>query len=136
MRNLLRFLILSAMAGLSLTMAQSVARADEDEYWGGYWKWYDNTYRPYYGRPHSLRYGPSQPTLYYGHAPPAADESIPSNRESVPLYNRAPPTNYKAAPPAPAYRPYYGPGRYYGPSIFPYYAPGRNYYGSMKYGWW
>ena len=48
--------------------------ADADDYWTGYWDWYDNTYRPYY-----YTYGrPVDPDLYgYRHHTrrPALDRS-------------------------------------------------------------
>ena len=40
------------------------------------------------------------------------------------------------APPIMTDKPFYGPGRYYGPSIAPFYAPGRVSYGNVRYGWW
>src|SRR5215472_5524517 len=73
MLRTLRRLVLVASMGLPLLAAGSPAAAHEtDEYWQGYWKWYDGPYRNYYNRPHDLRYGNSQPTLYYGHSPPAS----------------------------------------------------------------
>jgi hypothetical protein len=47
----------------------SPAPAQADDYWDGYWGWYDNTYRPYYYRQYTsprvggYMYGPG---TYYG----------------------------------------------------------------------
>lgn len=57
-----------------------------------------------------------------------------------PYYARRPHYMYApgrdGAPPVMTDKPFYGPGRYYGPSIAPYYAPGRVRYGKVHYGWW
>jgi len=120
-----RILAFVAACGLSIAVVAPRAVAkDSDEYWSGYWKWYDGPYRNYYNRPHDLRYGNSQPTLYYGHAPP-------------PSYNGADPPYQRGEPPHIGnYTPIYGPGHYYGPPIAPYYAPGRDRYAGVRYGWW
>jgi len=34
----------------ALTLASVPRSAQADEYWDGYWSWYDGTYRPYYTR--------------------------------------------------------------------------------------
>jgi hypothetical protein len=116
---------LIAAFGLPLVTAGSAAFAhDGDEYWSGYWKWYDGPYRNYYNRPHDLRYGSSQPTLYYGHAPPRSYDA------AEPPYRRGEPPHIGN------YTPIYGPGHYYGPPIAPYYAPGRDTYAGVRYGWW
>lgn len=130
--------IIGTMFGLSLAVgAAGVTRADEDEdnYWGGYWKWYDGAYRPYYNRPRPLLYGSSSGPLYYGHAPPRTYS-----------YSRvAPHIEPRGKIPYPSAGgetrggisgPFLGPGHYYGPPIAPYYAPGQDRYGGMKYGWW
>jgi len=64
MKALLKvFLLTTVVAGPLLTLPPAAARADE--YWNGYWGWYDGTYVPYYGR----RYAYSGPA--YGYAAPA-----------------------------------------------------------------
>lgn len=77
MNHISRKLILGAVLAISaVTVGTSAARADD--YWDGHWRWYDNSYRPYYHR-HYYRspyfggsyryYGPSQyygPSPYYG----------------------------------------------------------------------
>lgn len=68
MKSLMRTCLLGAIIGLSfLTIGPT--RAQADDYWDGYWGWYDNTYRPYYYRQYyrspyygGAYYGPS----YYG----------------------------------------------------------------------
>jgi hypothetical protein len=125
MSNSWRRLALIGAFGLSLVTAGSAVFAhDSDEYWSGYWKWYDGPYRNYYNRPHDLRYSESQPTLYYGHAPP-------NNRGVDPPYQRGEPPHIGN------YTPIYGPGHYYGPAIAPYGAgPSRDTYAGVRYGWW
>jgi hypothetical protein len=60
-----RLFLLSAVVAGSLP-ALCPAPASADEYWPGYWGWYDNTYRPYYAR----RYAYSGPGYsYYAPAP-------------------------------------------------------------------
>jgi hypothetical protein len=126
MSNPLRRLALIAACGLSLVTAGSAAFAhDSDEYWSGYWKWYDGPYRNYYNRPHDLRYGNSEPTLYYGHAPPRSNNGV------EPPYRRGEPPHIGN------YTPIYGPGHYYGPAIAPYGGgPSRDTYAGVRYGWW
>ena len=52
----------------------SPAPAQADDYWDGYWGWYDNTYRPYYYRQYSsprvggYAYSYGGPGAYY-HSP-------------------------------------------------------------------
>src|SRR5437588_12824132 len=82
MKNLLRTLLIGGILGMSLwALAPTPAKADpEDRYWRHYWRWYDNTYRPYYHRryyapPPAYAYPPPPPayyggtTTYYGPAP-------------------------------------------------------------------
>jgi hypothetical protein len=62
-------LLAAAIVGSLLSIAPAPVQADD--YWNGYWGWYDNTYTPGYGRYYSSRpvYGGayySQP--YYGGA--------------------------------------------------------------------
>jgi len=75
-----RTLIAAAVLGLAM-LVLSPAPAQADEYWDGYWGWYDNTYRPYYYRQYSRYpggyvYGPGAYAYpgyygspYYGGAP-------------------------------------------------------------------
>ena len=81
MSSWFRILMLSLLVGTSLAVV-GPSSAKADEYWDGYWGWYDNTYRPYtyrqynyyprdyyYGGPYS-GYGRSYysypPARYYG----------------------------------------------------------------------
>src|SRR5260370_41782691 len=107
MCNSWRRLALMASFGLALIAAGPAAFAhDSDEYWSGYWKWYDGPYRNYYNRPHDLRYSESQQTLYYGHAPP-------NNKGADRPYQRGDPPHIRN------YTPIYGPGHHFGPAIPP-----------------
>jgi len=114
---------------LSVTALVGTARCgafDDAEEWGGYWRQFE--------RPYGRRYD-VPPTLYYGHAPePAPRPTSPYSREE-PLFRRLPPTpdGIEVTPYRP---PFYGRGRYFGPSIDPYYAPGRSSYAGTHYGWW
>jgi hypothetical protein len=47
MTALLRSLLLGAVAWFGLMAVTPAPQAQADEYWDGYWGWYDNTYRPY-----------------------------------------------------------------------------------------
>ena len=69
MNRLWSKLLLGAL--LAISAAQFTASSSKaDDYWDGHWRWYDNSYRPYYQR-HYYRnpyggyryYGPS---TYYG----------------------------------------------------------------------
>jgi hypothetical protein len=61
MNALLRTLILGiAAAGALVVLAPAPVQADDDDYWDGYWSWYDGTYRPYYHR----RYYSARPRYY------------------------------------------------------------------------
>src|SRR5438876_12264052 len=55
MNAFVRLFLISAVLGL-LILAACPAPAAADDYWPGYWGWYDNTYAPYY-RQYSY-YGP------------------------------------------------------------------------------
>jgi hypothetical protein len=74
MRRLILTLATAVTLGaMSLTL--SPAKAAADEYWDGYWGWYDNTYSPYYTRryysePYS--YGPYNYGPSYGSYPGGA----------------------------------------------------------------
>jgi hypothetical protein len=60
MRRLLLNLAIAASLGIgSIMLMPSSVKADD--YWDGYWSWYDGSYRPYYYR---RSYGPS-----YGYYP-------------------------------------------------------------------
>ena len=63
--NAFRTLLASAALGLA-ALVVSPAPAQADDYWDGYWGWYDNTYRPYYYRQYS-RY-PAGGGYTYGHS--------------------------------------------------------------------
>jgi len=52
-------LLAAAIVGSLLSVAPAPVQADD--YWNGYWGWYDNTYTPGYGRYYSSR-------PYYGGA--------------------------------------------------------------------
>ena len=114
MITFIRTLLLSAVVGLSLvTLAPSPAQGDD--YWNGYWSWYDNTYRPYYYK--QYYYGPGYSVRSY------------SNYYYSPAY---PGYTY-----APGYGPYYGP--YYGTPRVGYapgpYGGGTVRVGPMRFGW-
>ena len=72
--NLLRKLLLCSMLGVAaVSLTPAPAKADaEDRYWRHYWRWYDQTYRPYYHRryyyapPSAYGYPPPAPPAYYG----------------------------------------------------------------------
>src|SRR5215471_5667094 len=81
MRTLLRTLLLGGLLGTGAWACfPTPAKADpEDRYWRHYWRWYDQTYRPYYHRryysapPPSYVYPPySGGTYYYGYGPAPA----------------------------------------------------------------
>jgi len=71
-------LLAAAILGSLLSAAPAPVQADD--YWNGYWGWYDNTYAPAYGRYYSSR--PYYASPYY----------------ASPYYS------------PPYYGPYYGPG--------------------------
>ncbi len=55
MRRLLLNLAIAASLGIgAIVLTPNSAKADD--YWDGYWSWYDGSYRPYYYR---RSYGPS-----------------------------------------------------------------------------
>jgi hypothetical protein len=60
MKALFRTFLLAAVIAGSL-FAVGPAPANADDYWNGYWGWYDSTYRPYYSR----RYAYSGPGYGY-----------------------------------------------------------------------
>jgi hypothetical protein len=81
----------------------------QNPYWNNHWRWYDNTYRPYYQRYYN---GPS----YYGRS-----YYGPSYYGTSPGYYYSPPSGY--------YNNYY-----YGPGYVQPYAGVR--VGPMSFGWW
>ena len=71
MRHLL-FTLTAAAALLALSPAIDSKPAHADDYWDGYWSWYDGTYRPYvtrryYSTPYEYGYAVPYPgPSYYG----------------------------------------------------------------------
>lgn len=70
MRSLWSKLLLGFVLAASAVSGMAPARADD--YWDGHWRWYDNSYRPYYQR-HYYRnpyygsgYRYNGPSPYYG----------------------------------------------------------------------
>jgi hypothetical protein len=67
----IRSIVLGVAAWMSLLVVMPVP-VQADDYWNGYWGWYDNTYRPYYYHQYSrptfgAYYGSSGPyPRYYG----------------------------------------------------------------------
>lgn len=112
MTTFIRTLLLSAVVAISL-VAVAPSNVRGDDYWNGYWSWYDNTYRPYYYR--QYYYGPGYGVRSYSYYGPG-------------YYG-----NYYA----PGYSPYYGP--YYGTPRFGYapgsYGGGAVRVGPMRFGW-
>lgn len=68
MNTFVRTSLFSLVVGLSL-VALCPAPATAQEYWPGYWSWYDTTYRPYYYRQYysgpAYRYPPPPAYGYY-----------------------------------------------------------------------
>lgn len=69
MRSLI--LTLATVTCLGAMSVVDVKPVQADEYWDGYWGWYDGTYRPYvsrryYSSPYNSRYGYSGYSPYYG----------------------------------------------------------------------
>jgi hypothetical protein len=56
MTALLRSLLLGALVWIGLFAILPAPQAQADDYWDGYWGWYDNTYRPYTYRSYSRPY--------------------------------------------------------------------------------
>jgi hypothetical protein len=111
MTNIARKLVLGAiLAASAATLGTTAVRADD--YWNGHWRWYDNSYRPYYQRHYysSPYYGGGYRT-YYGPSP---------------YYGNG----YNYGPAAPTY--YYGNGYTY-PNYYP--GPGVQ-VGPLRFGWW
>jgi hypothetical protein len=57
-------LITTAVLGLTLAAPSPTKVAADDDYWDGYWSWYDNTYRPYYYRQYRGRPRWNDGTVY------------------------------------------------------------------------
>lgn len=101
-------LLAAAIVGPLLSVAPAPVQADD--YWNGYWGWYDNTYAPGYGRYYTY----SRP--YYG-----------GTYYSSPYYS----SPYYSAP-------YYGPS-YYGVPGAGVQVYGRRAavnVGPVRFGWW
>jgi hypothetical protein len=116
MKSLLRTLVLGiAAAGALVALGPAPAQADDD-YWDGYWSWYDGTYRPYYHR------------QYYSYRPRYYDSGYYDGGFNDGYYGRG----YYSGP---RYR--YG-GNYYGTPNFGYREfPGGSTVrvGPMRFGW-
>jgi hypothetical protein len=54
----IRNLFLGVVLAIPLSIA-GTSSVKADDYWDGYWSWYDNTYRPYYYRQYR------SPDMYY-----------------------------------------------------------------------
>jgi len=66
MRPIIYTLTIAVCLGAALVVS-TPAPAQADEYWDGYWSWYDGSYQPYYSRQYY-----SRPTYYqprYGYYP-------------------------------------------------------------------
>jgi hypothetical protein len=63
-------MLLTAACLTALLLVAEPKSARADEYWDGYWSWYDGTYSPYYTR----RYYYSDPYVY---GPPYRSYSYP-----------------------------------------------------------
>jgi hypothetical protein len=61
MHRFFQVLLILAVIGGGLAVAPKHSQADD--YWNGYWGWYDNHYRPYYHRHYS--YYPRAYQQYY-----------------------------------------------------------------------
>ncbi|MHB0958548.1 MAG: hypothetical protein ACYC6N_08785 [Pirellulaceae bacterium] len=72
MSRILKTILWSGLAALSLTIVTPVDSQAADRYWQNYWRWYDNDYRPYYHRYNARRfdydrdYRPDWDRGYYG----------------------------------------------------------------------
>ena len=66
MRPILYTLTIAACLGAVLVVSMP-APTQADEYWDGYWSWYDGSYRPYYARQYYSRPDYYQPR--YGYYP-------------------------------------------------------------------
>jgi hypothetical protein len=94
MKTLIRHLAVAAVLGASLIGPSAPAAKAEDQeegYWGHYWKWYDETYQPYYNRRFSDRRGPgyvypnvATPYYYGGHTTYGPSPTYPYTSRAVP----------------------------------------------------
>lgn len=119
MQACIRNVVIAAVLGTSF-LAFAPAPAQADDYWDGYWGWYDNTYRPYYYRQYA---SPRVGGYTYSYGGPGAYYYSPG------YYS-------------PGYAPgYYGSpyGAYYGTRNFGYrdYGPygGTVRVGPVRFGW-
>ena len=112
--------LLATALGLSL-LAIGPQPAQADDYWDGYWGWYDNTYRPYYYRQYAR-------SPYYGGATYGGA-----------YYGGYPSTAYYGGYPSGAYYGGYRGGAYYGTPSFGYSdfrgGAGAVRVGPMTFGW-
>jgi len=72
MRKFVGRVLLGSLLGMILvgaTASNVDAQARTTEYWPGYWRWYDHTYRPYYHRYYGPTYYQSAPAPSYGPSP-------------------------------------------------------------------
>jgi len=106
MNSLWRKLILGALLAMAGAFGTSAAVRADDDYWVNHWRWYDNSYRPYY---HRNYYGP-----YYGGG----------------AYGYGPGVYYGGSYSGPYYRSYYYPGG------TAYYPGNQVQVGPLRFGWW
>ena len=66
------WIVTAATCLSAFSLAVDIKPAQADEYWDGYWSWYDGTYRPYYSRraysPYTYGY-PGNYSSPYGYSP-------------------------------------------------------------------
>lgn len=94
MSKLMHVLLLTGAVAAAGEFA-SPQTTSADDYWSGYWSWYDNDYRPYHSRRHYYR--PYREYRYY-------DDGYYRNDDDY--YYR----DYRYAPRNRYYRDYYGRG--------------------------
>jgi hypothetical protein len=61
MKSWIRTLLLTAVAAAGQALISSPPAQADDDYWDGYWSWYDGTYQPYYHYRVSPRYSMGYP---------------------------------------------------------------------------
>ena len=105
----IRIFLLAVVLGVGLLVLLP-APAAADDYWPGYWGWYDNVYRPYYTRQYSY-YGPTY--------------SYPTPSYPAPAYGYYGPSYYP-------YGAYYG-GPAVGVGVYPGGSVAR--VGPLRFGW-
>ena len=94
MRTTVYCLAFSAALGAFLfdpALSTANAADQEEGYWGHYWRWYDETYQPYYNRRFLNRRGPGYvypnatlPYYYGGHTTYGPSPTYPYTNRSVP----------------------------------------------------